>query len=257
MGLREPKNIHDTGGDSLDLLAALDDAIPDWRAVEVFGPPGSGKSVLCRKAISPPAILSTCDRQAVRFYSSRDSARLTSIAEAVLSRRRLRNFYSLMLTLNQRRYWKHADVACQEYARAVAEVREAFPADNAVMNRFDNRVYGSAPYIERAQSEDRRIFVDEGLLNQLNSLIARTTGGEQIGQRRIDLVRACLQAYPFEKCALLVEASPSTCVERQEERGHVLFSPDRPQSAFHDVAAIILKLCQETRWRTAVIRNEN
>jgi hypothetical protein len=235
----------------VDAIAGL----PNWRSVEVFGPPGSGKSHLCRQASAELGVLTMCDRQAVRFYSAIDFPRTTAMAETLFGRRRMRNYYSLRLLGYYQKYWRDAGPAASVYLSAAKRVRDALPLPGSARRRFDNRVQGSAALIARALTDERRIIADEGLLNQLNSAIARSVG-ESIAGHRLDLIRTCLAAYPWEKTCLIIDASPENCILRQEARGHVLFTPDHPQSAFHKVTDMVEALCKETGWRTLRINND-
>lgn len=229
--------------------------LADWRSLEVFGPPGAGKSFLCRHAGAALGALTMCDRQAVRFYAAIDFPLMTATAEKVLPRQRLRNYYSIRLSGYSRRYWRIPPAEVETYRAAVARVRDLFPIPESAQKRFANRVEGSAAMTARALADGHRIIVDEGLLNQLNSAVARSTGSE-IDDLRRGAIRDVLEAYPWEKTAIVVEASVETCVRRQQEREHILFSAERPQQVFHAVTDTLDELCRETGWRIVWVNND-
>jgi hypothetical protein len=245
----------DLGDRSAAAFARALEGFGAWRSVEVFGPPGAGKSHLSRQVSAALGVLTMCDRQAVRFYAAEDFPRTTALAESVLERRRLRNYYGLRLGGFLRGYWRHAGPEQQRYRAAVEALRAALPLSPVVRARFDNRVLGSGALISRALDDGRQIIADEGLLNQLNSTIARTVG-DRLDNRLRDLTRACLESYPWQKKALIVEASPETCERRQEDRGHRLFTPDRPQTIFHAVTNQLDALLRKSGWQVERIAND-
>jgi len=232
----------------------LDERFPDWRSVEIFGPPGAGKSFFCREFLRQRPILATCDDLATRHFVDLRLGRASRLAAHLFSQRVMKNLYKLQLDRLARRYWNRRDAEVQRYLAAVERIiRQARLQRGSEKNvRKSVRYTGLA--LALTYESQRQILVDEGLIRKLITLLVQCAAPDGRAEL-LDSIRACLAAYPWERNAVLVDAPPSLCIERQLARGHVIHRPGKSQPLQQAAAWQVLELCEEARWKTLRIWN--
>lgn len=226
------------------IFEALDECFGKWRHVEIAGPGGVGKSHLCSS------------------YARRSGC---AIANRALSRRLMRPSMSVPERLGRVLLPKHKRSQIRIRAEKRAAELSLGPRDRAYLEQLvalfrsplDKELDESrrasflycideapAAVMRRAhlEKEDKRALLDEGVLKLLLGFLFRYPG--KAPESVIEAVRACLDDYPGDRCALFLDAPAHVVAARRTYRG----DRPKPEPPHEASVELLADLCRQTGW---------
>lgn len=236
-------------------LPQPDRFFPDWQSIEIFGVPGAGKSFYCRMLVRNTGVFSTCDDQIARHYSDESFNPVERLLRSVTSRRLFKNFYRSRMNRTVGEVLKTPAAPIASYLANVEVLIENANLSPGTQKNVRDSVRRASAYLALAHQDQLQLVVDEGLLRKASTIIARS-GGAMASRDLQNAVRRCLQSYPWQRNAMLLETSQLKALQRQRDRGHVISTEERPIDDFFGAIGLLSDLLPQSGWRLARISND-
>lgn len=239
---------------NLDFLATLEDHFPNWRLVEVFGPPGAGKTWLCEQLVGAPGILTTANHRGLKYFTERNQWRTTRALLPYLGQTFSKNYYGYWSHVLEKQTFGMCQKAEREFLIKAIDLVAVVAMPAPTRKKMTRSLLRSTGLTLYSRNEGQRLALDEGFVRRLIDLYWRMKAASA-PSKQFDLMKACVEQFPFERNALAVWAPPALCVARQSSRGQVIASPQKPQAAFHDATEVVADMCQRAGWRIVTLDN--
>lgn len=237
-----------------DFLTTLDRHFPDWRLVEVFGPPGAGKTWLCEQLAGTPGLVTTANYRGLHYYAERSQWRATRALLPYLGRKVAKTYYGYWSRVLEKQTPALCGRAERDFLAMAIELLDLAPMPARTRAKMTRSLLRSTGLTICARNEGRRLVLDEGFVRRLVDIHWRMKAASA-SPRQFDRMKACVEQFPFERNAVAVLAPPELCVARQSSRGQVIASVEKPQSVFHDATQAVSAMCRHAGWRIVAIEN--
>lgn len=240
--------------ETADFAECLDRMFPDWRLIEIFGPPGSGKTYLCEQLVGVPGVLTSANHRGLHFYASRNQWRATRAVLPFVGQKLAKNYYGLKSRLLEKEVLRWLNNAERDFLSDAITLVDVAPMHERTRDKIKRSILRSTGLTVCCRSEGIRLALDEGLVRRLIDIYWRMKVASA-PTKYFDLIKVCLEEFPFERNALAVSAPPDLCVSRQALRRQIIASADKPQIVFHDATDAIAEMCEQAGWRTVALEN--
>lgn len=238
-----------------NLLPSPEQLFPGWRSIELFGVPGAGKSHYCREMLKSHEIFSTCENQIVRYFVDARMGRFMKVMSAITSRRAFKNYYQFRKKLMVRQYLARAEKDVNSFLHAVEKVIELSDISAGTKKNIRKSVGYSAASLSIAAEFRLKILIDEGLLRAFLAVVERSKT-RSLTPMLNSAVKDALKSYPWERNALLMEASQSIALARQVSRGLIISTEARPIERSYEGNQILSELLLQSGWKLCRVNTE-
>lgn len=154
-----------------------------------------------------------------------------------------------------RQYLARAEKDVNSFLHAVEKVIELSDISAGTKKNIRKSVGYSAASLSIAAEFRLKILIDEGLLRAFLAVVERSKT-RSLTPMLNSAVKDALKSYPWERNALLMEASQSIALARQVSRGLIISTEARPIERSYEGNQILSELLLQSGWKLCRVNTE-